>query len=103
MIKFKINLQKARRTRNTGRMYEGGAGRAGRARRKAQGWRSANERNVGTYSQRTIKDVNTAVYTNLTASPPPQRGKQAGEKRDEDSEGLLEVTAVLSAPADPLY
>lgn len=34
-----------------------------------------------TYSQRTIKDVNIALYINLTAPSPPQRGTQAGEKR----------------------
>lgn len=34
---------------------------------RAQALLSADEGNVGTYSQRTIKDVNTAVYTNLTA------------------------------------
>lgn len=68
---------------------------------KLGGWRRADAGGVGTYSQRTIKDVNTAVYTNLTASPPPQKGEPAGEKRDGNSEGLLEVTAVLSAPADP--
>lgn len=38
-------------------------------------------RRLRTYSQRTIKDVNTALYTNLAAPSPPQKGKQAGEKK----------------------
>lgn len=64
----------------------------GRSRKKAWGSLSAdNEENVRTYSQRTIKDVNTAVYTNLTAPVPPQKGEQAGEKRVEMQSTLLEV------------
>lgn len=43
--------------------------------------RSGQEQKVGTYSQRTIKDVNTALYTNLRAPSPPQKGEQAGEKK----------------------
>lgn len=69
-IMAKINSQEARTAQTHGQEVRGGhAGRLGQ------------ERKVGTYSQRTIKDVNTALYTNLTASSPPQKGKQAGEKK----------------------
>lgn len=69
-ITAKINSQEARRARMHGQGVQGGhAGGLGQ------------EPKVGTYSQRTIKDVNTALYTNLTAPSPPQKGKQAGEKK----------------------
>lgn len=45
---------------------------------RAQGLLSAG--NVGTYSQRTIKDVNTAVYTNLTAIATTERKASRREK-----------------------
>lgn len=40
-----------------------------------------------TYSQRTSKDVNIALYINLTASPPPHR-ERAGEKKGQEFRGL---------------
>lgn len=43
--------------------------------------RLGQKQNVGTYSQRTIKDVNTALYTNLMVPSSPQKGKQVGKKK----------------------
>lgn len=37
---------------------------------------------LGTYSQRTIKDVHTAGHTSLAAPGPPREGEQAGERRE---------------------
>ena len=48
---------------------------------RAQGLLGADEGNVGTYSQRTLKDVNTAVYTNLTAIATTER-KAGRRERD---------------------
>lgn len=80
LIEVKINLQKARRTQKAGGSTRAQAGWAGSL--------SADKGNTGTYSQRTIKDVNTALYTNLTAPSPPQKGEPAGEKKGWTFRGL---------------
>lgn len=59
---------------------------------RVQGLLSADKGNVGTYSQRTLKDVNTAVYTNLTAIATTE-GKQVGERGMEIRSTLLDITA----------
>lgn len=68
-----------------------------RSRMGAQGPLWADKGNIGTYSQRTIKDVNTAVYADLTAPWPPQKGKQAGEK-DGNSEGSVRGSDFIVMP-----
>lgn len=76
----------------------GHTGRVGQEQNGAQGPLCADEGNVGTYSQRTIKDVNTALYTNLTASWPPQKGKQAGEKKGWKFRGSVRGYSFILTP-----
>lgn len=54
-----------------------------------------------TYSQRTIKDVNIALYINLAAPSAPQTGKRAGEKGVEIQSTLLEVGSLALTPCWP--
>lgn len=90
VVKVKTNSQKARRSQDAG----GGNVRRGHGRGwagvegGARGLLCADQGDTGTYSQRTIKDVNTAFYANLTPSWPPQKGKQAGEKEGRKFRGL---------------
>lgn len=76
-------MQKAGRTKSVGReANRRHTGKEGRSRVEEQSPLSRLTKETWmTYSQRTIKDVNIALYINLTAPSPPEKGKQAGEKR----------------------